>query len=188
MDLRRKVIPVIWQDQATATVVTKNGTTWTCTTNSSDRCDNPVQTPLKETPECICLRPCTPLQCPCGSHGYRLFEQFDLMTMQNGLCTLSGSEARNVWSVTSCQKGPTPCAADQRARVSRTPGKESVCFGLSVHCCRKLVAPSTDKPATSTGRMRVPQWNTFPILPSSNRPRHDPLVVPKREKATTRPW
>ena len=76
MDLLREVIPVIWQDQATTTTMTKNGTTWTCTTTSSDRCDIPVQTPLEETPECICLRPCTLLLCSCGSHGYRLFEGF----------------------------------------------------------------------------------------------------------------
>ena len=114
LDLPHKMLPVERQDRKMATVTATNGTTWTCSIDGRDRCNIPTLRPLESSPVCACLKPCSPSLCSCGSHGFRVFKHFDISTMEDGLCTLSGYASRIAWSATACKEGTTPCNADER--------------------------------------------------------------------------
>lgn len=147
LDLRRGLFPVTWKNSKTATIAAANGTTWTCWNNSHDRCEIPARKPLDHAPECVCLRRCTPSLCPCGSRPYRLFKQFEETTLTDGLCTLSGSQGRNFWIARSCEKGPMPCAADERVKHLKRNEKKVFALGYRYHAGGKwLRALPIDRP------------------------------------------
>lgn len=137
LDLRHKMLPVEREDRKTATVTAANGTTWTCSIDGRDRCNIPTPRPLESSPDCACLKPCSPSLCSCGSHGFRVFKHFDLSTMEGGLCTLSGDASRIAWSATACKGGTTPCAADERIMDFEFPEPKLFALGYRYYTGNK---------------------------------------------------
>lgn len=141
LDLRNRVLPVEWQNEMRVTLTAAHGVKWTCSLDSHDRCEVAVQRPLDSASKCACLSPCTPSICPCSSGGFRLFEHFDEGTMEDGLCTLSGTAARDAWNVTACKKGPTPCAANQRVRYLKNMERKVFALGYRYLIAQKWLRP-----------------------------------------------
>ena len=128
-DLRGEILLVGEEDRKTSAIATVNGMNWTCWNSSGHSCQIAAPRPLSEAPVCVCLRPCTPSQCACGSHGFRVFKHFDVAMMRHGLCTLSGSVSGSAWKATVCKKGSTPCAAGEQIKTLETPEQSLFALG-----------------------------------------------------------
>ena len=137
LDLRRKVLSVQRKDRKTVAITTTNDTKWTCSIDSQDICEMAIPRPLTLAPVYACLKRCCPSESPCGSHGFRMCKHFDLSTMQDGLCTLSGSATGDAFKATICKQGSTPCAADEQIRELHFPERKLLALGYRYYVGNK---------------------------------------------------
>ena len=108
-DLRHTAFDVQWEDKTIGKIGTFNGTFWTCSSESSKKCEIETRISLESTPKCTCLNPCIAPSCGCYPNGYRLFKRYDPKAMQSSLCSLSGNDAYTLWNVSACRAGKNPC-------------------------------------------------------------------------------
>lgn len=127
-DLRHAVFPVDWQDPGIEKIKAVNGTVWTCSIASLDKCEMKTRIPLDSAPEWACLSPCRIQTCACASAGYRLFRLYNPNTTSVSFCSNSRTRSAPLWSVSVIRKGSRPCPND--ARVKHLDPRERKGFAL----------------------------------------------------------
>ena len=127
-DLRHEALEVQWEDRAIGKISTFNETHWTCSMESSKKCEIKTRIALASSPTCTCLSPCIEPSCGCYPSGYRLFKRYDPKAMKFGLCSLSGNDANILWNVSACHAEKELCP--DRAVVKHLEAYERKLYAL----------------------------------------------------------